>query len=180
MLQRARLAFAVAVTLFAPLALRAQGPAAVPPSAEQKKLGVFVGTWKDEGEMKAGPFGPGGKISITQSCEWFSGRYSVVCHSETTGVTGDRNSISILSYNVDENFYEFYELKSVGRVALSKCAEDSGTWTCSSESSMGGKVLKVRYTIKLVTPDSAILKTELSFDAEPWTAVMELRGTRAK
>ena len=43
------------------------------PSPEHKKLGVFVGTWNDEAMMKPGPFGPGGKMNLTEtSCQKFS------------------------------------------------------------------------------------------------------------
>ena len=181
MFKRARIALAIGFVLAALLVLGAQAPPPLPqPSVEQKKLSVFVGTWKDDGEMKASAFAAGGKISISQTCEWFMGGYSVVCHAETTGSTGDRKSINILNYNPDENFYEFYELNSVGRTSLSKCTVDADTWTCNSESNIGGKVLKVRYTIKLSTPDSSTLRAEFSYDSGPWTPTMELKGTRAK
>jgi len=40
------------------------------PSPEHKKLGGFVGTWKDEAEMKPSPLGPGGKMTLTEICDW--------------------------------------------------------------------------------------------------------------
>ena len=63
----------------------AQAPAAPKPGPEHARLAYFVGKWKTEGEMKPGPMGPGGKMSGTDTCEWYDGHFSVVCRSEGTG-----------------------------------------------------------------------------------------------
>ena len=43
------------------------------PTAEHKLLAKWVGNWSGEGEMKPGPFGPGGKMTWTEECDWFGG-----------------------------------------------------------------------------------------------------------
>ena len=46
----------------------AQGPPPMPKAGpEQQRLRYFVGQWKHEGEMKAGPWGPGGKFTSTET-----------------------------------------------------------------------------------------------------------------
>ena len=36
------------------------------PGPEHARLGYFVGKWKAEGEMKPGPMGPGGKMTVSR------------------------------------------------------------------------------------------------------------------
>ena len=57
----------------------AQAPEAPKPGPEHKALQYFVGKWTSEGELKPGPFGPGGKMTSQDTCEWFAGGFHVVC-----------------------------------------------------------------------------------------------------
>ncbi len=181
MLKRRSMVLAVALTLIGGITVTAQGPAGAPqPSPEHKKLAAFVGTWKDEAEMKPGPFGPGGKASITETCEWFTGGFSLVCHSETTGFMGESKTLTVLNYDPEEKVYTYYELNSVGWSDLAKGTLEGDTWTFNGESKMGGKLIKTRSTIKIPSPDSAVMKSEVSVDGGPFTLLMELKGTRVK
>jgi len=150
------------------------------PSPEHNKLGVFVGTWKDEAEMQPGPFGPGGKLSLTESCEWFTGGFSVVCHTDTTGFMGDLKTLTVLTYDPEEKLYRFYEFNSVGWSQSAKGTVDGDTWTLDGESKMGGKLIKSRSTIRLSSPDSAVVRSEVSVEGGAMTLLMELKGTRVK
>src|SRR5215813_14410735 len=110
MVKLEKIVLGVALTLMNGVTVRAQHPAgAVQPSPEYKKLGVFVGTWNDEAEVKPGPFGPGGRISLKETCEWFTGGFSVVCHTETLARAGVLKTLTVLTYDPDEKAYRFYE-----------------------------------------------------------------------
>lgn len=175
------LALAVSWTVIGVIAVLAQEPGdALQPSAEHKKLGVFVGTWNDEAEIKPGPLSPGGKMSLTETCEWFTGGFSIVCHTETTGFMGDLRTLSVLSYDPEEKVYRFYELNSMGRSSTAKGIVNGDTWTFDGESKMGNKLIRSRLTIKIPSPDSAVMRSEMSVDGGPWTLFMELKGTRVK
>jgi hypothetical protein len=181
MLKRGSMVLAVAWALIGLITVTAQEPGRPPqPSPANKKLGVFVGTWKDEAEMKPGPFGPGGKLSLTETCEWFTGGFSVVCHTDTTGFMGDLKTLTVLTYDPDEKLYRFYEFNSVGLSESAKGTVDGDTWMFDGESKMGGKVIKSRSTIRLSSPDSAVVRSEVSVDGGPMTLLMELKGTRVK
>ena len=72
--KRERMVLAVFWTLMSAMTAIAQEPRGLPqPRPEHKKLGAFLSTWKDEAEMKPGPLGGGGRMSLTQTCEWFTG-----------------------------------------------------------------------------------------------------------
>ena len=181
MWKRGRIVLAGVLTLIGTITVVAQQPAGPPqPSPEHKKLGVFVGTWKDDAEMKPGPFGPGGKFSITQTCKWFAGGLSIVCHSETTGFMGDVKTLTVLSYDPEERVYTFYEFNSFGQNKSGKGTVEGDTWTFNADSKVGGKLIKTRFTEKIPSPDSATMKAEISADGSPWTLMMELKGTRVK
>src|SRR5688572_18950405 len=83
----------------------AQAPQAPKPGPEQERLGYFVGKWTVEGEMKPGPMGPGGKFTASDNCEWFEGRFSVVCRSEGKMPMGPSKSLGILGYSTEEKVY---------------------------------------------------------------------------
>ena len=68
--------------LFTATVATSQQQPAPKPSAEHQKLAYFVGTWTSTGEMKPSPFGPGGKMTSTETCEWFDGGFAVVCRSQ--------------------------------------------------------------------------------------------------
>ena len=77
-------------------AIAQQAPA---PGPENKKLGYFVGKWTTEGELKASPMGPGGKITSTDTCEWFDGGFAVICRSDGTTPMGPSKSVGIMGYS---------------------------------------------------------------------------------
>jgi|SRR6266850_4787221 len=79
----ASLAVSIALVLiFVGVAL-AQAPSGPPkPGPEHQKLAYFAGKWSSEGDVKPGPFGPGGKVTFTETCEWFDGNFALVCHSD--------------------------------------------------------------------------------------------------
>ncbi len=172
---------AVALTVVCGIKVIAQGPMGTPqPSAENKKLGAFVGTWKDEAEMKPGPFGPGGKMSMTETCEWYTNGFSLECHTDTTGFMGNIKTLTLMNYNAVQKVYTIYELNSFGHTNSAKGSVDGDTWTFVSEEDMGGKVVRTRTTIKMPSPDTALMNAELSVDGGAWTPLMELKGTRVK
>jgi hypothetical protein len=157
----------------------AQHPAAaVQPSPEYKKLGAFVGTWKDEAQMKPNPLGPGGRMTLTETCEWFTGGFSLVCHTERLARTGVLKTLTVLTYDTEEKVYRLYEFNSAGWSNSAKGTVDRDTWTFDGESKIDGKLVKSRSIIKLSSPDFATMKTEMSVDGGPWTLMMELKGTR--
>lgn len=162
------------------LATQAQAPAGPPkPGPEHKRLGTFVGKWSGSGETKPGPWGPGGKMSWTESCEWFAGGFSVVCHSDMTGPMGDGKGLFILGYNTDEKEYVYFGINSaMGNPETSKGTVQGNTWSWTGEGTMGGKMVKSRFTIIEQSKDTFTFKGESSVDGGPWSVTEEGKSTR--
>jgi hypothetical protein len=111
--------------------VRAQSQPAPPrPSPEVKKLAVMVGRFTNEGEVKAGAFGPNSpalKVSGTDECKWIADGFGVLC-IETVDIGGTK------------------EIET-GTVS-------GDTWTWVGGGSLGEKVFHTRYIMKIVSHDS--------------------------
>lgn len=180
MKKRVMVAAALALLLCA-LAAWPQAPAGPPkPGPEHKRLGLFVGKWTGTGEMKAGPWGPGGKSTWSETCEWFEGGFSVVCHMDGTMPTGKVKSLSILGYNASEKHYLYLGTNSAGETEAWKGTLQGKTWNWTGEAKMDGKNVKSRFSINEQSNDAYTMKWDTSVDGGPWTTAMEGKSTRTK
>jgi hypothetical protein len=160
------------------VAVLAQAPPAPRPGPEQKVLEYYVGKWTGQGEMKPSPFGPGGKVTSTDTCEWFAGGFQVICRGEGSGAMGSMKTLGIISYHAGDKAYKFYAVDSSGSAELSTGNKSGNTWTFTAESNYGGMAFKSRYTIVEVSPTSYTFKWEMSQDGTKWATMIE--GTSKK
>lgn len=158
-----------------------QAPSGPPkPEPELQKLAYFAGKWASEGEMKPSSFGPGGKFTFIQTCEWFAGGFALVCHSEGKMQEGTVKGVNIMGYDPGEKTYIYFETNSLGENVFSRGKVKGDTWTWTNESKMSGKPVSVRFTLKQVSPDSATYKFEMGTGDEPLKLIMEGKQTRMK
>jgi hypothetical protein len=170
----------VALPVFAG-ALLAQNPPMMPkPAPELKRLGYFVGKWTNEGEMKAGPFGPGGKFTSTDNNEWFPGGFFMVLHSVGKTPMGPMHEMSVMGYDTDDKVYTYDGFDNMGEHDVSKGTVQGDTWTWNGESKMQGKMIKGRFTIKELSPASYTYKFEYSADGSSWITAVEGKATKVK
>jgi hypothetical protein len=167
--------------LAAAVAARAEEKKAGPPKPgpEVKKLAYFTGTWTSEGEIKANPIMPAGKMTSTDVCTWYAGGFHVVCNSKGTGPMGKMSGLGILGYNTEEKVYTYNGIDNTGHLETSKGTTDGKTWSYTSEDKMGGKTMYGRYTIGDLQPDSYSFSWAMSEDNKTWNTVMEGKTTRA-
>ena len=160
----------------------AQAPQAPKPTPEQARLGYFVGKWTAEGEMKPGPMGPGGKMTTTDNCEWFEGRYSVICRSEGTTPMGPTKSIGILGYSTEEKVYTYYGVdnSNMTMASVPRGTVRGDTWTYTDEGTMGGKKVKSRVTIKELSPTEYTFRMEMQGPDRKWAPMMESKNTKVQ
>lgn len=150
------------------------------PGPELKKLDYLVGTWKDEGDVKPGPMGPGGKFTGTDSWAWMDGGFFLVNHSKFTGAgMGAGSSTAFMGYDTDKKVYTYDEFNSWGESVHSTGTVEGNTWTWLSDSKMGTQMMKGRYTMVILSPTSYSFKFETSQDGATWNQVMEGKATKA-
>jgi hypothetical protein len=160
----------------------AQAPEAPKPGPEHQKLGYFVGKWKAEGEVKPGPMGPGGKMKTTDTCEWFEGRYSVICRSEGTTPMGPSKSIGILGYSTEDKVYTYYGVDNSGMTMASvpKGTRQGDTWTYTDEGTMGGQKYRSRVIIKELSPTSYSFRMDMQGPDGKWAPMVESKNTKVQ
>jgi hypothetical protein len=159
------------------ISIQAQAPQGPPkPGPEVKKLAYNLGTWNIEGESKAfGPM-PGGKISSTEKCSWYSGGFFVTCHADSTGPMGPAKGVSFMGYDADQKVYTYHEFGSSGDVIDAKGTVDGDTWNWTADSKMGDDKYNVRVTIKRVSPTEYTFKLEMSKNGGDFSVVEEMTG----
>jgi len=151
------------------------------PGPEVQELAYYVGTWKGEGEAKASPFGSGGKLSSSQTCEWFAGGFHVVCRGDETGPSGKRTFLNIMAYDAETKGYTEYGISSFGESEYNKGGSIVGNkrmflWDADA----GGKPAKFRYTEVHVSPMLYTYKAEASVGNEAWTVIGEGKIKKVK
>lgn len=172
------LSAAVAIVLGAS-AVIAQQPAPKP-GAEHKRIAYFAGQWSYQGEAKAGPLGPGGKITSTETCEWYAGGFQLVCRAKITGPRGKGTSESIMSYDLARKTYTLYAFSSHGDSFFVRGQVDGKVWTWADDMIIEGKSMKIRATITEETPTSYSFKLEGSADGGKMTIMEEGKATKGK
>ena len=126
-------------------------PAQDPPP-ETAKLSYFEGTWDLSGEDQKGPMGPGGKTSGTEKCEWFEGRFALVCHADVNTPAGPGKSMSTYTFNSEKKKYSFDGIDSYGADISATATIISGAWHWTSfPMSMPDGSYLIRYTVTPVS-----------------------------
>ena len=170
----------ILLTLLFAVVVSAQAQMPAPtPAPELKKLALFAGTWTMDGDMKAGPMGPGGKVTGTEHIEWMEGGFFLVSHSTFKGgAMGNGSGMSFMGYDANEKVYTYDEYNSMGEAEHSKGTVDGDTWTWTSNEKMGGMTMKGRFIMKILSPTSYSFKFDMSQDGTNWTTVMDGKTTK--
>jgi hypothetical protein len=150
------------------------------PGAEHAKLAFFVGKWTSEGDLKPSAYSPGGKFTFTEECQWLSGNFAIICHSEGQMSGGTVKGVSIMSYNADAGKYIYFESNSMGQNTYSQGTVSGDTWTWNNDDQMGGKTVHGRFTLTRLNDDAAAYKFEMGAGADPLALIMEGKQTRVK
>ncbi len=150
------------------------------PAPELKKLDYFVGAWTDDADMKPGPMGPGGKMTMTEKNDWMPGGFFLVLHTSFNADMGSGSGIAFMGYDPDAKQYTYDEFNSMGERNHSTGSLDGDTWSWTGDQKMGGQTIKGRFTAKTLSPTSYSFKYEMSPDGATWTTVMDGKATKAK
>jgi len=180
-MKKARM-IAVAAVMLAAMATTsatAQTPAMPKPGPEVEKLKYFLGNWKEEGTIKPGPMGPGGKFTGTSKNEWLPGGFFIGLRGATDMTTmGKFTTVAYLGYDAENKVYTYDEFASTGEHTVAKGTVEGDTWTWTNEYKEGGKAMKGRFTEKITSPTSYDFKFEASMDGGEYATMMEGKATR--
>jgi hypothetical protein len=146
-----------------------------------KKLAVMVGRFTNEGEVKAGAFGPNSpatKVSGIDECKWIAGGFGLAC-TETVDVGGTKESETyLIYYDPISKKYEEHGVRSTGETENQTGTVNGDTWTFPGEGIVAGKVFHQRYVMKFVSKDSYEYSSEWSEGEKPLEVGLSGKCTR--
>lgn len=149
------------------------------PGPEHKRLERMVGQWSYQGEATESPMGPGGKITGSETCEWFQGGFAVVCRSKGTGPKGPGTGLSVMSYQPAKKAYTYYAITSMGDNFFIYGQISGNVWTFEDTIEVEGKPLKIRATVTEESPTVNTFKLEAGVEGK-MMVVEEGKSTKQK
>ncbi|HLY98232.1 MAG TPA: DUF1579 family protein [Candidatus Angelobacter sp.] len=175
-----RISALAAVALFFAITGAAQNPPAMPkPGPELKKLEYFVGAWKTTANMKPSPYGPGGPFTSLERVNWMDGHFFLLLHSQESSALGKSSTMAVMGYDPEEKVYTYDEYNSLGEAGHSKGTVDGDTWTWTSTEKMGGKTVRGRFTMKIVSPTEYTFSYAIAPEGGDFNTVMEGKTVKA-
>jgi len=155
---RTRLLSSLLACALSLIMVRAQSQSARPkPSPEVNKLAVMVGRCANEGEVKAGAFGPNSpamRVSGIDDCRWTAGGFGLAC-TETVAIGGTEEvETDVAFYDPISKRYEYHGIRNTGETNNQTGTLNGDTWTWLGQGSLGEKAFHTRYIMKVVSNDS--------------------------
>jgi hypothetical protein len=158
-----------------------QEPAPPPkPGPAHEKLAYFVGKWTSQGDIKASAFGPAGKYTFTETCDWLAGKFAILCKDDGSMMGGEFHGLNILSYDQAQNSYIYFQTNNWGENDYYRGSVQGDTWTWTTESTVNGQPIRARFVLKEVSLDAATYSFELAMGSQPLTNIMTGKQTRQK
>jgi Protein of unknown function (DUF1579) len=159
--------------------MQAQAPQGPPkPGPEVKRMGYFIGTWKEVGTAHMKDMqGPEGPMTTTTKYEWLPGGFFVIAHSDGTSSMGSDKEVAVMGWNPNKKMYTYNAFDSMGGADVATGTLNGDTWSWTADE-MGGMPMKVRVTIKEVSKTEYTFKMEVSKDGNTWTTGMESTSTK--
>lgn len=165
-----------ALMVFAVASITLVGAQTPEPGPEHERLNYFVGKWTSKGQVNENSIGmPAGKFTGKDTCEWFDGKFAVVCHNEGSGPMGTHTGIGIMSYSSMNDTYTYYGTDSMG-MAMTTIPHgnvDGKIWVYNDEADMGGVTVTNRYIIEEKSKNSYSFKWEIQDPEGNWVTIME-------
>ena len=174
---RSTFSAAIAVAVLTTAVAAQQPPQAPKPGAEHKRIAYFAGDWSFQGEAKPSPMGPGGKISVTESCAWFAGGFHLVCRTKGTGPMGPSTGQATMSYDPGRKAYLYHAISSRGDAISVRGQVDGKVWTWVDDMTFEGKPMKIRATVTEESPTANTFKLEAG-DGTSMAVIEEGKATK--
>lgn len=123
--------------------------------------------------------GPGGKITNTETCEWFAGGFNLVCRSDGTNPRGSVKGGAVWGYDPAQQKYTYYGHNSFGEAfyVLGQVAGKVWNWTFEMPMEGGAKA-QGRVILTEQSPTAFSFRFELTTDGTTWMLMEEGRATK--
>jgi len=163
------------------LAVSTQGIAQAPqPGPDVKKLEVFVGTWRYEGEAKATPIGPAAKISGTQTARMVMNGFALEWTGEEKGAFGGVKFGEMDVYDASSKTYPYLGYQTDGTTWSGSSVVSGNTWKGNGTMTSNGASYRVRTEVSLSADGKTFaFKQEISGDGKTWVPWVQASMTKS-
>lgn len=129
---------------------------------EYDALAIYLGAWTQEGRESV----------FREDCDWYDGRFQVVCHSTSTRSDGSTGrGMSVLGYSPSEG-YVYAGIGNRGRFEMLRGGRfENGRFIFESTARENGKSVTSRITIGPRTDAGFPFVVDASTDGGPWARV---------
>ena len=152
------------------------------PAPELKKVDVFwSGRWTYVGEYKAGPLGPGSKITGELTGEMILGGFFIQFRWTEKGAAGETHGLEIDKYDPVKKNFATSEYHDDGSTASGAYIFNGNTCLYTGKFVVGGKQYMAKNTIVFAADlMSYTSKGEISTDGKTWALWWEEKYIRDK
>jgi len=142
------------------------------PGPEHARLDAFAGRWNIDGESE------GAKVILTETCEWFAGRFHLVCRREGKGPRGTAVAgQSIMTWDSTAKAYAMITINSNGATLIAHGMPADNVWTWNGTLDIAGRALTVRLTTTVQSPSAYTVLAEGLIDGK-WVPLETGRVTK--
>ena len=159
--------------------LRASAQSNQPP--ELKKLDVWSGQWTTKGKLYDTPHSHAGEITITMTCAWSAYGGYMICDHLINSRAGQRNDLSIFTYNLADKSYKFCGFHQTGVPRSTPLTIEGNTWSYDADEEENGKKVHVKTINDFSHPGIVTWNTKFSEDGGAhWTLMNEGVDTKVR
>jgi hypothetical protein len=138
---------------------------------EQRRLEVFVGRWRVEGQNSGSPAAPYEDVTGEESYGWLPGGFFLVGRFDRQTASGEHRGLSILGYDPDPREYFAQNFDNLGYPRRYHLEPRGNEWTFVGRFE--------RATMRFADNGEAFTATwEMSKDGATWQPLCELRGIK--
>ncbi len=174
-------AFVITCLLTCALAAAQQAqpaPAPEQPTQQQLMMNYFAGDWTLTGTTKVDPKDPGAPFTATEHAAWVPGGFFLETHSVMKGPMGNVHGTRVMEYNPSNQLFTYNAYNSLGEHTMAVGKVQGKTWVWNSEQKLNGIVVKGRYTVTFISPDSYSFTREVQKPKGGWSIVQQGTATR--
>jgi hypothetical protein len=159
--------------------LRASAQSNQPP--ELKKLDAWSGQWTTKGKLYDTPHSHAGEITITMTCAWSAYGGYMICDHLINGPAGQRNDLSIFTFNQADKSYKFCGMDQTGVPRATPLTIEGNIWSYDTDDEENGKKVHVKTINDFSRPGIVTWNTKFSEDGGAhWTLMNEGVDTKVR
>jgi hypothetical protein len=134
-----------------------------------------------EGIEHDSPFGKAGRVTGMNSCEWFDGRFHLICRGEFGEPDGNKGTqIEIIGYSRSEGVYGRFHVDSAGGSSTATATLEGNTWLWHGSTTVDGKKTRFDVPVTQTSQDSFTVKVTVTAEGGTPTLIEESTATPIK